>query len=258
MKKLLRPQDRLLLGMAYFFDALEEIKDPLNLVGKAYENYYGFMPSNYKKHKFRNLVWRNLRTGNIEKIENNGQILLRLTSKGTEKVKRDFPLSSLSIKKWDKKWRIVIFDVQEKNKSVRDKLRRKLKELYFGALQKSVYITPHDILKDFAQFIEEEKLNEEVILIESKNIVTDDIKKFANKIWKLEDINNNYKTIIEKAEKFTKERLTLSRYRVKKLYDEIKKDFVDVLMKDPHLPKDLLPKEWLREKTKRLVGSLSR
>src|SRR3989344_4002694 len=148
MRKLLRSQDILLLGLAGGLDLFEEINDPLSLVSKSYENMYGWVPKKYKRHNFSHLVWRNIKTGFIEKVEKNGEIYIRLTSQGSQKIIREFPLLSLQKKKWDKKWRFAIFDIQEVNKNVRDQLRKKLKELGFGMLQKSVFISPHDVLKD--------------------------------------------------------------------------------------------------------------
>ena len=43
-------------------------------------------------------------------------------------------------KSWDKKWRIAIFDIEEKKKKFRDEFRKRLKQLGFYALQESVYV----------------------------------------------------------------------------------------------------------------------
>jgi len=58
-------------------------------------------------------------------------------------------------KKWDGKWRVLIFDIAQLKKLYREALRGKLKELGFYQLQKSVWVCPFDcraeveILKDF-------------------------------------------------------------------------------------------------------------
>ncbi len=46
-------------------------------------------------------------------------------------------------RRWDGKWRIVIFDIRERFRSVRDHLRLELREAGFVQLQKSVWVTPH-------------------------------------------------------------------------------------------------------------------
>ncbi|OGD29854.1 hypothetical protein A2833_01605 [Candidatus Azambacteria bacterium RIFCSPHIGHO2_01_FULL_44_55] len=43
---------------------------------------------------------------------------------------------------WDKKWRLVIFDIPEKRKIAREALRCKLKEMNFIKIQHSVWAVP--------------------------------------------------------------------------------------------------------------------
>jgi CRISPR-associated endonuclease Cas2 len=57
-------------------------------------------------------------------------------------------------RKWDKLWRIVIFDIPEKRKAGREALRSKLKQLGFYQLQKSCFIHPFDC-KSEIDFISE-------------------------------------------------------------------------------------------------------
>lgn len=45
--------------------------------------------------------------------------------------------------RWDKKWRVVLFDIPEDRKRSRDALRKKLVELGFQELQKSVLVYPY-------------------------------------------------------------------------------------------------------------------
>ena len=55
--------------------------------------------------------------------------------------------------KWDKKWRMVAFDVPEKYKLGRDALRRKLKKIGFCELQKSVLVTPYECKKEISELV---------------------------------------------------------------------------------------------------------
>jgi len=66
-------------------------------------------------------------------------------SKEGEKRWLQYQLRNLKLKKskhWDRKWRIVLFDIPEPRKKVRDALRRRLKNLGFFEFQKSVFIYP--------------------------------------------------------------------------------------------------------------------
>jgi DNA-binding transcriptional regulator PaaX len=76
-------------------------------------------------------------------------------SKEGKKRWLQYQLRNLKLKKskrWDKKWRIVLFDIPELQKKIRDALRRKLKDLGFLEFQKSVFIYPFPC-KDEINFI---------------------------------------------------------------------------------------------------------
>ena len=118
MKKLLRPKDILFLTLAGIGDVMEEARDPLQLMSSAYNNMYGFIPRRYKRHNFLQVVGRSLRTGDIEKVVKDGEVYLRLTSVGKNKVKRDFPVANL-VKKWNKRWTLLIFDIEERSEFLR-------------------------------------------------------------------------------------------------------------------------------------------
>lgn len=90
------------------------------------------------------------------KEKDDGTVYIVLTKEGKKKA-LEYKLDELKIKKpdkWDKKWRVVIFDIPEKKKKAREALRSKLKELGFKELQKSVFIHPYPC-EDEIDFINE-------------------------------------------------------------------------------------------------------
>lgn len=264
MKKLLNTRDILLLGLSGALDLFEEIKDPLSIFSKSYESMYGWVPKQYKRHNFNHLVWRNIKTGYIEKVEKHGEIYIRLTSAGNKKIVRDFPFLAFQNKRWDRKWRVVIFDIEETSKQVRERFRRKLKELGFGMLQESVFISPYDIAQDFTEFIDAQHLNESAYLLEVSSIAVGDIKALVNRVWHLDKINDMYKKIIEKMKDrhltIDSDRLNkLNKDEGKKVQDvtiEIKKGYLEVALRDPFLPKELLPFDWSGYEAKKLIKNL--
>lgn len=60
---------------------------------------------------------------------------------------------------WDKRWRILIFDIPEKQRRKRDALRQKLNELNFYQLQKSVWITPFPLPAEFTDFLTKKRVH---------------------------------------------------------------------------------------------------
>lgn len=81
-----------------------------------------------------------------EKENQDGTITLVLTDKGKEKA-LTYNLDEMEIKKpkqWDGKWRIVLFDIPERARKIRDAFRQHLKQLNFYEFQKSVFVHPYD------------------------------------------------------------------------------------------------------------------
>lgn len=71
----------------------------------------------------------------------NGMLAATITQKGKKRaLQADFDsLSIVKQKRWDAKWRLVMFDVAERKKAARRALSAKLRSLGFYQLQKSVW-----------------------------------------------------------------------------------------------------------------------
>lgn len=79
-------------------------------------------------------------------LEYDGEGRLLLTKKGISKLNQ-FEIKDYRLKvpsKWDKKWRILIFDIKEERKRLREKIRNTLISIGFVRLQDSVWVYPYD------------------------------------------------------------------------------------------------------------------
>lgn len=69
-----------------------------------------------------------------------------MTSKGEDILRKwqftDFKLERP--KKWDRKWRVIIFDIPEKKRKIRDQIRVLFRSAGFYLLQDSVWVYPYD------------------------------------------------------------------------------------------------------------------
>lgn len=85
-------------------------------------------------------------------LEKDGdKTVVKLTEKGKEKIIK-FKLEDLQIKPqrvWDKKFRLIIFDIPETFKYARKVFADKLKELGFVAMQKSAWVYPYPCADEF-------------------------------------------------------------------------------------------------------------
>ena len=90
---------------------------------------------------------RRLRERRLVRFEERGKkTYLVVTELGKQRL-RTFDFNAMGLatppKRWDARWRMVIFDIPNDKKRERELLRRKLVELGFLALQKSVFIYPY-------------------------------------------------------------------------------------------------------------------
>ncbi len=105
----------------------------------------------YKETQLRRTLYRLKKQNKIEYIEeNDNNMIVKITKNGRDFLKRvDFDNLTLErTESWDKKWRLVIFDIPEKKKSAREALREKLKDLGMKKLQHSIWITPFPCEKE--------------------------------------------------------------------------------------------------------------
>lgn len=117
-------------------------------------NYYRDSIKEYRKwreldrEQFSKTLYKLKRTDYIDDYKSNKNLQpdFKLSEKGRRKAIK-YLLGSAKIKTpklWDKKWRIVIFDVPEDKKNLREIVRANLKRIGFYQLQKSVFVYPFD------------------------------------------------------------------------------------------------------------------
>jgi phenylacetic acid degradation operon negative regulatory protein len=243
MKKL-RLKDRLLLGFGLFYDYVGR---HMLLAARGSYKACLFSPPKHRNESIYNAVSNLLKTGYLEKKVIKGIPYLRISGSGLDSWKRNFSFLATRNKPWDRSWRIVIFDFPEKIRRRRDSLRSKLYELGFGQMQKSIYISPFDMVEDMVEFLKEQKLLGYAYVLTAKHRYMGDPKKLAVRVWNLENINQKYKKIINNlllADKYSKRRKLRM---VRKLF----MDLENLIFLDPFLPKELLPENWLGEKARR-------
>jgi Phenylacetic acid-responsive transcriptional repressor len=99
--------------------------------------------------KFKNAFYYLKRKGLIDVEYRGNQMYFSLTAEGKKKAGK-YKINDLKIKaaeKWDKKWRVLIFDIEDKHRAKREALRGKIKELGLYQLQKSVWVCPYEFKK---------------------------------------------------------------------------------------------------------------
>ena len=102
--------------------------------------------------------------GYIETPKDGKNILLKLTAKGRQEVVLKKLLEDDS---WDGKWRIVIFDIPEKHRHLRDTFRIQLRQFQFTPWQKSVWAGRKNVTYELRKFVKDVGLSPWVKILET-------------------------------------------------------------------------------------------
>jgi hypothetical protein len=111
-----------------------------NVVGAM--SKLGMLPSSRQREVIKRSCDRMVRNGLLRWEKNK----LRLTAKGASTL-RAYKIKNFETprpRKWDGKWRVLIFDIPEYRGALRNKIRATLQLIGFMRLQNSVWVYPYD------------------------------------------------------------------------------------------------------------------
>lgn len=143
---------------------------------KYIEKYIGSKPR--LSRRMSQAINRLQERGLVERVKTDNGIALRLTGKGAELAasleEEEKHFEMRKPKKWDYKWRIVIFDIWERRRSVRDRLRTLLQRNGFVKIQNSVWVYPYDCEELLVFLRTNLRLGKGIIYIVAEEIENDD------------------------------------------------------------------------------------
>src|SRR3989344_506408 len=128
------------------------------------------------KDQTRSTLSRLAKDGLIRFEEHDGKKFARLTEKGRDALafeQQKRMLQEGRKKRWDRRYRIVSFDIAEKKRAVRIRLRTIMQSTGFIRLQDSVWVYPYDC-EDFIALLKADlHLGKEVVYIIAETIEND-------------------------------------------------------------------------------------
>ncbi len=145
--------DKFLLSVYDYSEKLDETFDlfaPKTMKEVCCPSLYE-LKKQYKRRKakqnFDQLIYYLKKRGyiKIKNLKQNKGIVL--TKKGTEKVLRA-KFKTNKEKRSDGKWQMIIFDIPEEKRYLRDLLREKLRFLKYKMLQQSIWICPYNVSEE--------------------------------------------------------------------------------------------------------------
>ena len=188
-------------------------------------------------------------------VRNRKDRVLRLTEKGRLRAMGGRDPEVCWSRPWDGRWRMVLFDIPEKDRKLRAVLRRHLAAAYFGYLQNSVWVSPDPL--DF-----ERRLFKGTVINAESLLTLDAVPGTGEKnsdivsgAWDFEAINRSYSEHIEILHELPpsgewaegKGKSPLRRW-----IEAEREAWRDAVSGDPLLPRALHPPGYLGEKAWKL------
>ncbi len=187
-----------------------------------------------------------IKDGVIEKDENaelgsdkKSKGRYRLTEKGWGELSLTFPFLRYLRDTWDGKWRILSYEIPEKKRDLRDRLRRSVSGWGLGPWHRSFWLTPHPIVENARELVKGKDEEQYVQIFESEHVFGDR-EILIEKVWGKKALEEKYRELF----RVWHDTLSKDVDKLEKLAIVVKK-YIDVLRYDPGLPKELVGESWI-------------
>ncbi len=163
----------------------------------------------------------------------------RMAEKGFYRLCLDFPSIRYMKDEWDGVWRIISYEIPEKKRHLRDRLRREMEGWGLGPWHRSFWMTPHPVISTLRDLVYGKEEAEYVQAFESTHMFGD-MDVMVEKVWGKNAIEKNYRELFKDWHSVLSKDLTKEGKMQEILYSYIK-----MLRTDPGLPPSLVGKKWI-------------
>jgi DNA-binding transcriptional regulator PaaX len=143
--------------------------------------------------------------------------------------------------KWDHMWRIIIYDIPEKHRLVRDKFRKIIGKIGFECWQRSVWLTINPIDKLLKKVIKDWNLTQYVTAFTARNLFDTKDLEMIKKLFKPAKLENNYRQFLAKSE------MAIESKRNEQIKDLID-NFPYLILEDSGIPNEFFEDHNIRAK----------
>lgn len=161
---------------------------------------------------------------------------------------------------WDGHWTLVLlFNLAQE---LRDTVRRELGWLGFGPISKNLLAHPSPDADDLQATLKRLKVAADAVVINGHTVSSDDaMRRLAHASWNLDDIDARYRAFVNRFEPVRQSaggRDAFSPGTAFMVRTLLIQEYRKVLLRDPKLPRELLPQQWHGSAAYRLCRDLYR
>jgi phenylacetic acid degradation operon negative regulatory protein len=146
---------------------------------------------------------------------------------------------------WTGRWTMVIYQVPESDRAVREQLRKQLAWTGFGQLSPSTWLAPHDLAKE-AKEIASRHGSARVNVLWCGSPDTAAARELAARCWDLESLRRDYTDFMSSYAHLDDIHSNSAKDGMQALVERtrIMDDFRRFPFRDPELPRELQPRDW--------------
>lgn len=205
----------------------------------------------WKSRQVRGALGRLEREKWVKKEKKNGTIWYELSAAGQHEIDETLSYLRTHDASWDGVWRLVMFDIPEKERDLRDKFRRGLMAMNLRNLQGSVWVSSKDVRQSVKNLADEVGVSGDRLNIFTARAEND---RNVAASWNLDELNKEYKRFTKRVNRLLASKRDVSSFEAKKTIF----DYALIRKLDPNLPEHLLPKNWEAKKAHESYQKLRR
>ncbi len=166
-------------------------------------------------------------------------------------------------KRWDGKWRLLVYSIPETMRQLRDKLRYKLQGMGFANLSASFWISPNELQATLLKYLEQTNMVDCVETFTADYTGQHSKKELAAAIWNVAELSDRYGNFYKKYgkllssyEKLAKTGRSMDSAECFARRFCMTAEYVALRLEDPMLPPELLPVDWVGLRAEKIYNRL--
>jgi len=178
-----------------------------------------------------------IKEGRIEKGDK--ELNYKLTEKGFAELSLEFSFFRYLKEKWDGKWRIISYEIPEKKREIRDRLRREMQGWGLGPWHRSFWLTPHPVIGTLKELVSQKEEEKYIQAFEADHSFGDR-EILIEKVWGKTNLDKEYRELFKKWHDI----LSSDQEKTEK-FKKVVSEYIGILRQDPGLPKELIGEGWI-------------
>ena len=205
----------------------------------------------HNEQSVRVAVSRIMKQGWLQSEKIGNKSYYYLTPRGEARIEEAaIRIFELTPKKWDGKWRMLMYTIPEEKRRIRDELRKELIWSGFGSISNGCWISPNNLEKEVHLLIENYEIQANVDFFVAEYRGPEENRTLVEKGWPLQEIAEKHEQFLSTySEKFTEHQTMMNNNLMTDAECFVERtrlvhEYRKFLFFDPGLPKELLPEVW--------------